>query len=247
VTREPRVRLLTPDAALAEADCYQTYCDIEVAAAPPQRPSGVLLWLDADGLQLINPALRQSLHLHEQLLARRLRGGSLLLKACGARPAYGPGEDSLAVLDAFAGFGLDALTMAQRGCVVTALEVQPLVWLMQLDFAIRLGVSLDSQCVNSLEVMGESARQWDVVYLDPMFPARRKRALPNLALQHLQQLAQTAAPEASADGFVPSVLHAARQCARRRVVLKRRAKDPVLGHPSHQLHGQAVRFDVYLS
>jgi hypothetical protein len=40
-------------------------------------------------------------------------------------------------------------------------------------------------------------------------------------------------------------LERARERALRRVVLKRRARDPVIGRPDWTVRGKAVRYDVY--
>ena len=42
-----------------------------------------------------------------------------------------------------------------------------------------------------------------------------------------------------------ALLARAKASARRRVVLKRRPKDPTVDKPSHAVAGKAVRFDVY--
>ena len=98
---------------------------------------------------------------------------------------------------------------------------------------------MECRCGDGRLWLADDTRRWDVVYLDPMFPARRKRALPNRGLQHLQVLAA----EYPVD--LEECLAQARSRAGRRVVVKRRLRDPKLGRPSHQLKGHAVRFDVY--
>jgi 16S rRNA (guanine1516-N2)-methyltransferase len=232
------VRLFTANPSLAAAPHYLEYCEIHEAAEPPRLTAGAALWLDEEGLMLSNAQLAQPLRLTSALLERRLRGKSMLLRACGT------GSSGSSVLDAFAGFGFDALTLCKQGFAVTAVERDPLVWLMLMEFAERLGIDLPGCCGDSVSIMASAARRWDIVYLDPMFPPRHKRALPNLALQHLQHLCSES-PIAAPVG-IEACLELAQACALRRVVLKRRLKDPTLGKPSHQLKGQAVRFDVYI-
>ncbi|RWX50461.1 putative SAM-dependent methyltransferase, partial [Candidatus Electrothrix marina] len=81
----------------------------------------------------------------------------------------------------------------------------------------------------------------DVVYLDPMFPERRKSALVKKELQLLQLLAHL-------DSSPEKLLESALEAATRRVVVKRPMKAPFLTDlsPSHSLSGKTVRFDVYL-
>ena len=50
---------------------------------------------------------------------------------------------------------------------------------------------------------------------------------------------------ADAEPFDPAVIPLAQRCARSRVVLKRRLKDPVALKPDWTLKGRSVRYDVY--
>ena len=79
--------------------------------------------------------------------------------------------------------------------------------------------------------------------LIPMFPAHGKTALPGKRMQVTRAL-----PGAETDMSTDELLcwiEAGRTAARRRVVLKRRLKDPVVGSPDWQIKGRSVRFDVY--
>ena len=78
-----------------------------------------------------------------------------------------------------------------------------------------------------------------VVYLDPMFPNRR-RAAPSLTMQVLHSLEQTAdQPE--------RLLEAALDSDAARVVVKRPIKADILGGrvPSSQIKAKTIRFDLY--
>ena len=81
----------------------------------------------------------------------------------------------------------------------------------------------------------------DVIYLDPMFPARRKSAAVKKKLQLLQQLERPATDEEAGE-----LLRAALAAGPRKVVVKRPAKGPDLAgvKPSYRVAGKAVRFDV---
>ena len=81
----------------------------------------------------------------------------------------------------------------------------------------------------------------DVIYLDPMFPARRKSAAVKKKLQLLQQLERPATDEEAGE-----LLRAALATGPRKVVVKRPAKGLDLAgvKPSYRVAGKAVRFDV---
>ena len=83
----------------------------------------------------------------------------------------------------------------------------------------------------------------DVICLDPMFPQRRKRALPGKRMQYLGALLEQSGQEVEPDAAGMVLL--ARPHARSRVVLKRRLKDPPTGAPDWSLKGRSVRYDVF--
>ena len=78
----------------------------------------------------------------------------------------------------------------------------------------------------------------DVVYLDPMFPARQKSAAVKKKFQLLHHLES---PCANEEGLLAAAL-AARP---RKVVVKRPVKGPLLAgaKPSYAICGKAVRYD----
>ena len=91
-----------------------------------------------------------------------------------------------------------------------------------------------------LQELAEDQRP-DVVYLDPMYPHRRKAALAGKEMRLLRQLAGD-------DDDAPELLVAALACARRRVVVKRPRRAPALAGPpsGFQIVAPNTRFDVYL-
>ena len=233
---ERRHRLLLSDTesriAADELAFYETHCTLERVAQRPSDVSDIALWLDAQGLALLAPGFATPFRLSEADLVARRRVATELTRACGA---LGPGDT---IADPFAGFAIDALTLAGTGAVVTAMEREPLVFLLMRDFVHRCQGRVTPTLGDGLALLGGDTT-FDVVYLDPMFEPRRKRALPNRGLQHLRELAR------GDDTDVQALLDRAKTSARRRVVLKRRPKDPTADKPSHTITGKAVRFDVY--
>ena len=81
----------------------------------------------------------------------------------------------------------------------------------------------------------------DVVYLDPMFPARQKSAAVKKKFQLLHHLEAPCTDE-------EELLRAAIACGPRKVVIKRPAKGPYLAgiKPSYSIDGKAVRYDCII-
>lgn len=167
---------------------------------------------------------------------RREAGRQLpLARAVGVK-----GDVRPSVLDATAGLGRDAYTLAALGCDVTAVERSPLIAALLRDgleraaCTVRLVVGDACQFMASL---AEDARP-DVVYLDPMFPERRKSAAVKKEMQYLKELLGPDDAQA--------LFKAAMKCAKQRVVVKRPVHAPELARPNHTLEGKIVRFDVYV-
>ena len=198
---------------------------------PPEGP-GIELYYDEDGMALVHGKQRRLFRLRLDRIQVRASQSLLLARACGAgkRPS---------VADLFAGWGTDGLSLALKGYSVTMVERSPLVWALLNDLVVRHALPAT--------VVRAEAGTWclghrksvDVAYLDPMFPPRRKQALPDQSMQLLRELAM---PD---DLDLTQRLDQARAAARQRVVVKRRIHDPAAGRPAWQLHGGRIRFDVY--
>ena len=118
---------------------------------------------------------------------QRKQSKELLVKACGGQ------KQALQILDATAGTGRDAYVLALAGHHVTLLERSAVISALLQDAIERLeqyqNVAMHLIQGDSVSLMQawQQARP-DVVYLDPMFPQRRKQALVKKDMQLLQQL-----------------------------------------------------------
>lgn len=191
----------------------------------------------------------------DALTFRRLHGGGkkeAIAKAVGLK-----GQDSLHVLDATAGLGRDAFVLASLGCVVDMIERSAVVAALLQDGLDR--AVIDLTLANWLParmqlkhgVAKDLLQNWqsiqppmtrpDVVYLDPMFPHRKKSAAVKKEMRLFQQLL---GPDEDAD----LLLEPALALAKKRVVVKRPSGAPFLAgkKPQIEMLGKANRFDVYL-
>jgi 16S rRNA (guanine1516-N2)-methyltransferase len=160
------------------------------------------------------------------------------------------GRKAHRVVDATAGLGEDSFLIASLGLGVVALERSPVVAALLADGLRRARAHPRHATVaRRIELVEADARQWlracrnlpDVVYLDPMFPARRRRsALPVKELRALRELVGD-------DADAAELLASARAAALQRVVVKRPGyADPLGGRPDLSYKGKLVRYDVYL-
>ncbi|TNF89835.1 MAG: hypothetical protein EP301_02195 [Gammaproteobacteria bacterium] len=201
---------------------------------PISRPdAGFYLCFEDDVLQLRRVPDAQGVWVTPEEMARRLSGQFLLGRACGLSA---PG---MHVLDAMGGLGVDAMALARKGARVDVVEREPMLWALLKDLIRRSGrVDVSAMLADSGEFLKGGAF-YDVIYLDPMFPPRRKKALPGKRMQYLGALLADTEP------FDMSLVALAQTRARSRVVLKRRLKDPLESEPDWSLKGRSVRYDVF--
>ena len=187
----------------------------------------------------------------DALTYRRAHGGGLKKEAI-ARAIGVKGNDAPSVVDATAGLGRDGFILASLGCKVTLLERSPVVAALLQDGLERaqqdptLGSWLPDRLSLRHGVSIELMQQWqderpDVVYLDPMFPHKKKSALVKKEMRLFQQLL-------GADDDADLLLEPALGIASKRVVVKRPADAPFLANkkPNMNISSKKHRFDVYL-
>ncbi|MEM1190355.1 MAG: class I SAM-dependent methyltransferase [Pseudomonadota bacterium] len=186
-------------------------------------------------------------------LRHRRRGGQneLIGRAIGWRADRSP-----AVLDATAGFGRDAFTLADLGCQVLLCERQPVMAAL-LENALadaRRSGGWAAEVVSRMQLYEGDARELppprlggiDVIYLDPMFKAPR-RGLPSKDMQLLQILTEASPGIPLTESDDAATLAWALDQPVSRVVAKRpRKASPLPGDaPGYAIRGSSVRFDVY--
>ncbi|HSC76387.1 MAG TPA: class I SAM-dependent methyltransferase [Pseudomonadales bacterium] len=188
---------------------------------------------------------------------RRLHGGGRgqsVAKAVGLKS----GNIIPTVLDCTAGLARDAFVLASLGCTMQLCERSVLVHLLLQDGLVRACGSDDIQLrdiVNRMQLLSLDAREHmaalmndkqheddrpDVIYLDPMFPEKRKSAAVKKDMAAFHALV-------GADEDADSLLPLALQTARYRVVVKRPRHAPHLDNckPGLVLEGESTRFDIY--
>jgi 16S rRNA (guanine1516-N2)-methyltransferase len=162
--------------------------------------------------------------------------------------AIGAGRPT--VLDATAGLGGDAALLAILGYEVTAVERSPVVFALLRDgvtragrdprLAAALGGRLRLIRADARVVLGDAVPAPDVVYIDPMFPPKRKASA--LAKKGIRAVRAVVGDDADA----ADLLDAALGRAGRRVVVKRpRHAAPIGPAPVSTVRGKLVRYDLY--
>lgn len=187
----------------------------------------------------------------EALSYRRQHGGGkqeFVAKAVGTK-----GKQGLNVIDATGGLGRDAFILASLGCSVTLIERSPVVAALLENGIERASINAELMgwLPNRMQLIyGDSKAilsDWqqdkpDVVYLDPMFPHRKKSALVKKEMRLFQVMLGD-------DADANELLAPALRIARNRVVVKRPASAESLKgkKPSSTVNSKKHRFDIYFT
>lgn len=205
---------------------------------------GLTLLMEKSGLSLVGYGLRFQGDFAEML--RRITGGRLSHEML-VRIAKTKSERPVA-FDAAAGMGEDALLLAAAGYRVYLFEQDAVIAALLRDTMRRATDHPELKEIvgrmkltegNSIELMQTIPEQPELVYLDPMFPARRKSGLINKKLQLIQKLEQPCAQE-------EELLEAAIALHPKKIVIKRPLHSDPLAEkkPSYTVKGKAIRYDV---
>ena len=210
-----------------------------------QDPEGLFLvvgeasaWLELDGV-------RVAVQFDSAAMQHRRKGGhnEILGRAVGLKADRKP-----LIWDATGGLGRDAFVLADLGCEVMLCERVPvLAWLLDqaLQAAAVSGVdqvraAAERMCLLAADSKTQRAPAGTVIYLDPMFPERKKAAAVKKESAMLQHLVDQADDS-------EALWQWAWDQPVERIVVKRPLRAPILGNicPAHTLKGKSVRFDVF--
>ena len=175
--------------------------------------------------------------------------GQAIAKAIGMRSGVTP-----SVLDTTAGMAGDAFILATLGCSITLLERSPIIFALIEDAVQR--ASLSESFAEVLEqgftIANREANEYireqveagisppDVIYIDPMYPHKKKSALVKKDMQILQRLHGT-------DDNAGELLDSALAYARKRVVVKRPIQAETISEkkPNTCIKSKKTRYDIY--
>jgi 16S rRNA (guanine1516-N2)-methyltransferase len=211
---------------------------------------GLLIHADTTGVEIDMPAARLRFHhsfISGPVATRAAQSTQLLLKACNNK------QRSIdKILDVTAGWGVDSYILARHGHKVTMLEQNQLVYaivacsLELLAADANAGVTANRMNIENTDanrylhgLAGD--REYDCIYLDPMFRAHKSGAKPAKEMQILQAI--------TANVDIDDCFEAALLKAGKRVVVKRAAKAPPLNQlkPDLVYRAKSIRFDIYLT
>ncbi len=161
------------------------------------------------------------------------------------------GRKTKTIIDATTGWGQDSLHIFRMGYNLRCIERSPIMIELLGDAFKRLAEQLwvknleltlpELIAGNAIEVLSTLDNKPECIYLDPMFPAKRKKsALAKKSMTVLRDLLGD-------DEDKELLFDIAFQTATKRVVVKcPNYAEPLAGKPSESFTGKLLRYDVYL-
>ncbi|MFS4458435.1 class I SAM-dependent methyltransferase [Bdellovibrio sp. HCB2-146] len=160
--------------------------------------------------------------------------------------ALGVAKGTKKVLDLSVGLAVDSVFLCQLGFQVTGVERSPVLYaLLKEAFA-----KTQKEELKSYELFHSDSREFletqknkievDAIYFDPMYPHKKKSALPKQEMVVFRDLVGD-------DADAAEVLRLALQWPVRRVVVKRPMRaEELLPGVTHAFEGKVVRYDTYV-
>jgi len=175
--------------------------------------------------------------------------GQAIAKAIGLKSGITP-----TVLDMTAGLAGDAFVLATLGCPLTLIERSSILFCLIENAVERASLNetfipvleqgftvIHSDAIDYVSLqMKKKQPQPDVIYIDPMYPERKKSALVKKDMQMLQRLHNI-------DDNPSALLDKALTFAKKRVVVKRPLHAKTLNNvqPNTCIKSKKTRYDIY--
>lgn len=206
------------------------------------------LLLDKDGLSLVQGNMKLCGDFRQ--MKRRVLGGRLQHEKLLRAVRFKEDVHGMLAVDATAGLGEDSFILAAAGFSVLMCEYNPIIFELlrdALDRAQRdpdigeIARRMELREGSSIDILGTLGWKPDVIYLDPMFPAKKKSGISTKKLQMFQKLETPCANE-------EELLLAAFAADPRRIVVKRPIRgEPLAGKkPGFSIDCRNVRYDCHV-
>jgi 16S rRNA (guanine1516-N2)-methyltransferase len=163
------------------------------------------------------------------------------------KKALGRSEKPLKILDCTAGMLQDTLLFLSLGHQVTALEQSKILFYLLQDGISR---SEDQSIFNQLDLKhmnacsyASQAKNFDVIYFDPMYPPSKKNALSSGKLEYIAKILEVESLKNNPmhDFEVLQLIPA------KKMIVKRPIKaESFSSQLNYQVMGKTTRFDVYI-
>jgi len=164
------------------------------------------------------------------------------------KKALGKKNKNLIIFDGTAGFLSDTLIFLALGHKVIACEQSKVLFLLLSDAINRAKIKLNF--LDNLNLIHGDAldiykktQNIDVIYLDPMYPIKKKNALRSGNISDIKSILMLE----NIENFEDQVFFDFKKNKFKKIVLKRPIKSKIIDDGlNYQIKGKSTRFDVYI-
>lgn len=164
--------------------------------------------------------------------------------------AMGGHKKGLHVVDLTSGLAIDTITLARLGYEVLSIERNPKIaellvhahqnWQSPLKEKIKFVQGESSEIICHLAQNGNS--KFKLAYFDPMFPRKKKSALPKQEIVVLQKLTNE---DPDSQGILKKIISFNLESKQfNRIVIKRPIDADPIVKPTSTLKGKLIRYDI---
>ena len=165
------------------------------------------------------------------------------------RKALGKTDKQLSIFDSTAGLLTDTMIFLSLGHKVVAVEQSKIIYSLVKDAILRAKNKIPELKNliflndNSLDVYKSMSKEFDVIYLDPMYPSLNKKNKKSGRLENIKKILEIENLTDSGENLVRGFF----DLEYKKIILKRPLKQRKnYSNINYQVLGKTTRFDIYL-
>jgi 16S rRNA (guanine1516-N2)-methyltransferase len=232
-------------------ETYQGIANFSKLEKVTDKPSANNYFVyDSNGLSFVKDSINPKEVLHVDFLSGTL--GWRLKRVNherNLRKALGKTDKQLSIFDSTAGLLTDTMIFLSLGHKVVAVEQSKIIYSLVKDAILRAKDKIPELKNliflndNSLEVYKSTSKEFDVIYLDPMYPYLNKKNKKSGRLENIKKILEIENFRNCGENLVKDFF----DLEYKKIILKRPLKyQKNYSNINYQVLGKTTRFDIYL-
>ena len=232
-------------------ETYESFANFSKLEKVTDKPSANNYFVyDSNGLSFVKDSINPKEVLHIDFLSGTL--GWRLKRVNherNLRKALGKTDKQLSIFDSTAGLLTDTMIFLSLGHKVVAVEQSKIIYSLVKDAILRAKDKIPELKNliflndNSLEVYKSMSKEFDVIYLDPMYPSLNKKNKKSGRLENIKKILEIENFTNCGENLVKDFL----DLEYKKIILKRPLKlRKNYSNINYQVLGKTTRFDIYL-
>ena len=232
-------------------ETYESFANFSKLEKVTDKPSANNYFVyDSNGLSFVKDSINPKEVLHIDFLKGTL--GWRLKRVNherNLRKALGKTDKQLSIFDSTAGLLTDTMIFLSLGHKVVAVEQSKIIYSLVKDAIFRAKEKIPELKNliflndNSLEVYKSMSKEFDVIYLDPMYPSLNKKNKKSGRLENIKKILEIENFTNCGENLVKDFF----DLEYKKIILKRPLKcRKNYSNINYQVLGKTTRFDIYL-